>query len=346
MSLWLVRAGSSGEWEGKFLNDKKIYLNWDNLRQDLSVLQSKSELAELLAVQYPGNPTARLRNWASQLWPFVKEMRIGDWVVLPSKLKGSIHIGKIVGDYTFAPDGEERFVHSRSVDWFATDIPRSNFDQDLLYSFGAFMTICRISRNDAEARVKAMANANFKSRPATSPQTALVADTLEAEGAATVDVERLSRDQIAKFLESKYKGHGMARIIEAILNAQGYVTHRSPEGPDKGVDLLAGSGALGFGSPRICVQVKTGDVPVDRPTLDQLIGAMQNFGAERGLLVSWGGFKSSVDREVAQQFFRVRLWDQDAVIEELLRHYDQIGDELKAELPLKRVWVLTQSEGE
>lgn len=46
--------------------------------------------------------------------------------------------------------------------------------------------------------------------------------------------------------------------------------------------------------------------------LDQLIGAMQNVQASHGLLVSWGGFKSSVDKEEATQFFRVRpnIWKQ------------------------------------
>ncbi len=76
------------------------------------------------------------------------------------------------------------------------------------------------------------------------------------------------------------------------------MTYRSPKGSDKGVDILAAPALLGFGRPRLCVQAKTGDTPVDRPTLDQLIGVIQNFNAEQGLLVSWGGLKSSVDKEI------------------------------------------------
>ena len=30
-------------------------------------------------------------------------------------------------------------------------MPRTAFEQDLLHSFGAFMTVCNISRNDAES---------------------------------------------------------------------------------------------------------------------------------------------------------------------------------------------------
>ena len=64
---------------------------------------------------------------------------------------------------------------------------------------------------------------------------------------------------------------------------------------------------------------------------------MQNFRAEHGLLVSWGGFKSSVLKEQANQFFKVRFWDSDLIIEELLNSYEKLDDDKKAEIPLKRV---------
>jgi len=71
---------------------------------------------------------------------------------------------------------------------------------------------------------------------------------------------------------------------------------------------------------------------------------MQNVQADQGLLVSWGGFKTSVDREKATQFFRVRLWDQDTLIGQILANYDKLDDELRAELPLKRIWTVTEQE--
>src|SRR6516225_7886975 len=92
---------------------------------------------------------------------------------------------------------------------------------------------------------------------------------------------------------------------------------------------------LGFGQPRIVVQVKSSDLPIDRSTVDQLIGTMQNVHAEQGLFVSWGGFKSSVEKETARQFFRVRLWDQNALIDQILENYDKLDEDLRAELPLK-----------
>ncbi len=338
MALWLVRAGSSGEYENKFLTEGRIYLTWDDLSEDLSKLSNKRELSDLLNKVYPDNKTARIRNWAAQIWPMVKEMRKSDWVILPSKKKAAIHIGEIKSDYVHDAKAKNPYYHYRTVHWFATDIPRSNFEQDILYSLGAFLTICRISRNNAEKRIKEMAHNHWK--PVKIGAGKFSNNHEDQEEPATIDLEQVTRDQIAKYIVRKFKGHGLAKLVNAILIAQGYSTYISPEGPDKGVDILAAPGPLGFGRPRLCVQVKSGDTPLDRPTLDQLLGVMQNFNAEQGLFVSWGGFKSSVDKEMPKQFFKVRLWDQNAIIDELLQNYNSLDDDIKAELPLKRIWAL------
>ncbi len=335
MPLWMNRAGRHGEFEPRFLEEGRIYLTWTDLNRDLAVPKSKMELKELLGEVYPDASKARLANNAGQVWAFSHRMQPGDWIVLPSKLKPSIHIAEITGQYVYNESGGERFYHYRTVEWLQKDIPRTAFGQDLLYSFGAFLTVCQIKRNDAEQRVRAMKNAGWKSAsiPGMAP-----GDEEEGEAASSTDLEQVARDQIAMLIIARFKGHGMARLVNAILKAQGYTTHMSPEGPDKGIDILAAPGPMGFGNPRLCVQVKSGDSPLDRPTLDQLIGSMQNVQAQQGLFVSWGGFKSSVDKERATQFFRVRLWDRDDLIEELLRNYDKLEDEIRTELPLKRIW--------
>lgn len=341
MALWLVRAGRHGEHMQRFIDTNRIYVTWHGLKYNLGELPAKPALLELLRKFYPDFTPGHIRNNTGQIWPFAHVMQPGDWVVVPYKGKPAFNIAEITGPYVFDPKADDPYYHSRTVKWVAHDVPRSIFDQDLLYSFGAFMTICKIERNDAEHRVRALAAAGWKS----SSTPLVVTPSLDGEEpSAPVDLEQLARDQIAKLIIQKFKGHGLAELVEAVLQAQGYTTYRSPEGPDKGIDLLAAPGPLGFGRPRLCVQVKSGDNPVDLATLNQLIGAMQNVQAEQGLLVSWGGFKSSVDREVPAQFFRVRLWDQDALIVELLAHYDKLNEDLRAELPLKRIWTLALAE--
>jgi len=347
MSLWLVRAGSHGEHEKKILDDKKLFLTWDNLNHDLSKLNSKDELRVLLHDIYPDFSKNKVINHSGQIWAFSHRIQKGDWIVLPSKHKPAIHIAEVNGDYSYDRNASDPYYHSLDVKWIQLDIPRTNFDQDILYSFGAFMTVCQIKRNDAEKRLIEMSKNDWKTtkiKKVDLSELSIDDDVSDEDGLA--DLEQIAQDQIARLIIAKFKGHKMARLVDGILQAEGYTTFVSPPGPDKGIDILAAPDALGFGKPRICVQVKSSDSPVDRPTLDQLIGSMANVQAEQGLLVSWGGFKSSVEKEEAAQFFKVRLWDRDDLIRHLLIQYNNLDDELKAELPLKRIWTVATSESE
>lgn len=343
MALWLVRAGKHGEHEEKFLTENRIYLTWEGLSHDLSRVTERPELDRLLAETYDDAPVATRRNYAGQIWAFSHRMKQGDWVAIPSKRKPVFNIGEITDDYAFNPRAEDPYFHSRTIRWVGQDVPRTHFGQDLLYSFGAIMTICQIERNDAEKRVKAMQANGWKPE---IPNRLTVATAESSADPGQVELEQLARDQIARLILQRFKGHGLERLVEAVLKAQGYTTYRSPAGADAGVDLLAAPGPLGFAQPRICVQVKSHEAPVDHPTLSQLLGTMQSVGAEQGLLVSWGGFKSSVERVTAQHFFRVRLWNQTELISQVLEHYDRLDEEIRAELPLKRIWTVAASNEE
>ena len=346
MALWLVRAGGHGEHEARFIADSRIYLTWSNLTEsDLSGVHDSEGIKQLLFRQYPGEPPRRIGNWAGQLWAFVLGMKPGDWAVVPRKSSGTLAIGEITSGYTYDPKADEMYRHYRTVKWLSTDVPRSAFDQDLLFSFGAIMTICEIKRNDAEKRVRAMAAKGWKSVPVTTTIPAQNGGGSAAQAdSAEIDLEQLGRDSIGKLIIQKFMGHGMARLVEAVLKAQGFTTYRSPEGADKGIDLLAAGGAFGFERPKICVQVKSGDTPADRPEFTQLIGAMQSVGADQGLFVSWSGIKSTVAREVPTQFFKVRVWNSNDLIEQLLNNYDKLDEDIKAELPLKRIWTIATPE--
>jgi restriction system protein len=74
--------------------------------------------------------------------------------------------------------------------------------------------------------------------------------------------------------------------------------------------------------------------------LDALGGVMKKVNATRGLLVCWGEFKGCIDRDETQQFFHVRPWDGDDLVNELLGVYDKLDADVRALIPLKRVWTL------
>ena len=335
MTLWLVRAGGDGEWDELFRDGNRIAIGFER-EVDLSAVESRDALKALLQEKYPASSPQRIAASAGQMWTFARVMKRGDWVVVPFKTNRTINIAEIVSDYRHTSDDHS---HVRDIRWLKQDIPRSDFEQDLLNSFGGLRTVYRVSRNDAERRIKALV-ADGVVPPLTATHTPDATDDDDATTSKDFDIEATAADEIERLIIQTFPLHAMERLVRALLEAQGYTAYHSPKGRDKGVDLLAAPGRLGFGTPRICVQVKSGGGPTDRPTLDQLIGTMQNVQAEQGLLVSWGGFTRDVESEKAKQFFKVRLWDRAALIDQVLEHYEKLDSDIKAKLPLKRIWIV------
>jgi len=342
MAIWLVRAGRSGERENWALEKNEVIIGWDGM-PDLGQFKDKDQMLDKLREVYPDKKLQALYNYRSQLWAFAKRIEKGDLVVLPLKSQDAIAIGEVTGDYNYRPDNPSYTKHARGVKWIKQDIPRSRFDQDLLYSFGAFMTVCQIKRNNAEERIQAIVEGRT---PPPAPGIEGDEDTSDEAGEKTVNIEEYVATQIRSYLAQKFTGHQLADLINAILEAQGYVTEVSSPGPDGGVDIIAGRGPMGFDPPRLVCQVKSGNGQQDVKVMRELKGVMQEFKAEQGLFVSWGGFTRDAIKEARKNFFELRLWDAGAVVENVLRYYEKFPDEIKADLPLKRVWMLVQEGDE
>ncbi|GAH32260.1 unnamed protein product, partial [marine sediment metagenome] len=95
-------------------------------------------MKSLYSKTYPDATTGRINNHVGQILAFIKKTEIGDTVVTPFKLKTRrIAVGKITGGYEYRLDLGSDMIHTIPMKWIKTDIPRTMFDQDLLYSFGA-----------------------------------------------------------------------------------------------------------------------------------------------------------------------------------------------------------------
>jgi len=342
MAVWLVRAGERGEQQNWALDNGRAVVRWEPMG-DLSHYATRDELLEGLREAYPEAQAATLRNFGGQLWAFARRIEKDDLIVLPLKGTDAVAIGKVTGDYEYRPDNPPGAKHTRPVKWIQKDIPRSRFDQDLLYSLGAFMTVCQIKRNNAEERIRAIVEGRTPPPAPASASDVSVGPT-DDEVEPIIDLAEYAATQIRSWVTQRFKGHRLADLINAILVAQGYVTEVSPPGADGGVDIIAGRGPMGFDPPRLLVQVKSGDGQQDVKVLRELRGVMQDFRADQGLFVAWGGFKHTVLGEARKNFFELRLWDASDVVENVLCYYDSFPAELKADLPLKRIWVLVQEQ--
>lgn len=339
MTMWLVRAGRAGEKEQCALKAKAALIGWEEL-PDLTHCGSREELHLLLRDTYPEERAKTLASWQSQIWPVRALMEVGDLVALPLKTRATIAFGTVSGSYAYRRDLPGGPLHTRPVEWLA-QIPRSAFDSDMLFSFGAFMTVCRIARNDAETRVRAMlAEGNWPAPASLAPRPNLRPVTSSPVPLTIADLEQRSTDLIRERIAQRFKGHHLAELVAALLETQGYRARVSPRGVDGGVDILAGRGPLGFDGPRLVVQVKSQDAKVDVRVLRELTGVMGRFRAEHGLLVGWGGFNQAVRAEAASEYFRVRLWDGADVVRSVEAQYAGLPERIRTEIPLKQVWTL------
>lgn len=278
-------------------------------------------------------------------------MKVGDIVVLPIKNTPYLAIGRLAGEYKYLADNEDPGRrHIRTVDWARTDIPRVALRQDLLHSLGAFLTVCKVERNDAAWRLEQvlLTGKDPGSRTQTTTiQTgpvAVVADEELSDGTTGIDVVRYSKDRIASRIGESFAGHRLADLIASVLEAEGYRCSVSPPGPDNGVDILAGTGLLGLGSPRIVVQVKSQASPVSNDVVSQLQGTVAMHKADQGLLVAWGGITKAARSILSNQYFQIAVWDSDRVIEEVFKHYEALPESVQVDLPLQRTWALVENE--
>ena len=57
-----------------------------------------------------------------------------------------------------------------------------------------------------------------------------------------------------------------------------------------------------------------------------------------------GGLTSPARAKVRAQQLKVAVWDAEEVLNRLLEHYDQMPDDVKRTIPLRKAWLIDESE--
>ena len=58
MAIWLIRAGSHGEYEQKFIQENRVYVTWGDLDVNLIKLAERAELVAAMTQDSDEPPTA------------------------------------------------------------------------------------------------------------------------------------------------------------------------------------------------------------------------------------------------------------------------------------------------
>ena len=103
MAIWLVRAGRKGEREAFALEEGVAAVGWDGL-PDISAIDSREQLAELMRQSYPDAKPQKVQNNVAQVWAFARTIALGDLVALPLKGRSAVAFGEVTGGYAYRPE--------------------------------------------------------------------------------------------------------------------------------------------------------------------------------------------------------------------------------------------------
>ena len=341
MTVWVVRGGRYGEREAEALDNGVLTIGF-GLLGDFSGVSGQDGFTEVLRGLHPDAPQSKVSNHAGQVRSFVERIQTGDLAVMPRKGTGLLAVGTVSSEYLHRPEAGE-FAHGRQVRWLNTELLRDLLEEDLKRSLSADSTVFRPRATGAEERLRSLAEGRTAPPPPSGESEA--PGPVPGEDEPSVNIGEYALDQIRAYVERNFHGHELSRLVGAVLEAQGFQVSVSLPGPDGGVDILAGKGPMGFDSPRICVQVKSGRQVSGVKVFRELQAVTQTFKADHGLLVSWGGFGRPAEQEARAMHFNIRLWSSDQLLEAVFDNYEQLPAGIRAELPLKRLWVLVQEEG-
>jgi restriction system protein len=327
--LWGIHAGKTGDADSLFLKKNLVAIGWSQVGDLGRFPPDREAFKQAIAATYPDIKRGAIPNNAGQLYRFVHEMQIGDYVAYPSKSDKHIHLGKITGSYQYDPVFMAGYPNQRSVTWLKK-VPRTDLSQGALYEIGSAMSLFQI-KSYADEFFAALAG-ELAPVPAAADETvALVVS----------DIEQTTRDYIMKTLAQEFKGHPFAVFVAHLLNTMGYRTRVAPPGPDGGIDIIAHRDELGFEPPIIKVQVKSSDGSIGLPIVSALYGNVDQN--EHGLLVILGSFTNQAKGFAAGKS-NLRLIDGDELIDLILAHYEQLNSRYKGTISLKRVYIPDQEE--
>jgi restriction system protein len=324
ITLWGIHAGKTGDASQLFLNNKLVGLGWEKIGDLSKVSPTREAFKEEVLKAYPEKPSA-VPNNAGQLFRFIYEMKIGDWMIFPDKLTRNIHIGQVSSDYTYNPKKSISYPHQRHVEWKKNYFSRTQFSQGALHEIGSAMSFFQV-KNYADEFKSALSGEKIITTP-------IIAD--EALATVSEDTEETTKDFILKTLAQDLKGFALEDFIKHLLECMGYHV-RFTRKNEPAIDLIAHRDHLGLEPPIIKVQVKSGEGTISHGDVSALNG---NLGdQEFGLFIALGSYSNDARKfEISKPNFR--LIDGEELVNLILEYYEKFDSRHKGIIPLKRMYV-------
>lgn len=325
--MWMVR-GESGRWYDTFRERGIAAIGWSCLAEHARPGVSRQQLMALYREQAPQAKAGAIVAGASQVWRFVNDIQIGDWIITYSPANRLYSIGAVTSPANHHPHwATEGLSLARQVAWQTPELPRDSLSVTAKNTLGATLTLF-----EAPAHVATEILTALQGQPSVD---ASVTEDGEEAADPLADIELQALERI-KDTVSALSWDDMQQLVAGILRAMGYKTQVSPPGADRGKDIVASPDGFGFEHPRIVVEVKHRNGQMGSQDIRSFLGGRHKD--DRGLYVSTGGFSKDAQYEADRAAIPLALWTLDHLVRALIEHYDAADAQTKQLAPLKRLY--------
>lgn len=321
---WMIRAGDDNELIPVWKENGIASIGWPQIGNPKEFHTKDQMNVKADTVFIDEKPKSR-NSWVNQVWRFSREIRKGDRVITYSKEKREYIIGTVTEPHFYdLTIGNPDYPNTIRVNWELTTVERDLLSQAVKNSLGSVLTVFRVDQWGDEIE-------RLLENPFIDP----------TEGDTDEEEDEIIEDLVSKALVmiedkvDKLDPWQMQDLVGGLLQAMEYNVQISPKGPDGGVDVLAFKDAFGFEKPIIKVQVKHRKSSASAPEVQQLLGA--NPIDANCLFVSTGGFTSHA--EAVAKHNSVRLVDLEELVSLVVKWYENIPNDKRALLPLRKFYV-------
>lgn len=307
--------------ENLLLQDGVIAIGWHEMGNLSKIDTDRESYYKAYNKIYPNKSKQSIAGSAGQLFRFVNEAKIGDYVVYPTKFNRMINIGQIEGEYFF-DSRETEYSQKRKVKWLK-ELPREKFSQGALYEIGSFLSFFQI-RHYADEFVNALYNGKK------------IKDNQESDDnvfATSETILESTKDYILKELNKNFKGYELENVVADLLNAMGYRTKISSHGGDNGKDIIAYKDEL---PSRIIVQVKSQNDNITESMVQSLKGTMDE--GDYGLFVTLSDYAKNA-KIYLEKHPIIKSINGSEFVDLILKYYDDMSEKFKDIIKLKKVFI-------
>ena len=327
--IWAVRAGSSSEVDSLFILKNQLAVNFSEVDGDASALPaSRGAFKEAFGRSGRASKPSAIPIQAGQLFRFVHEMRIGDYVIYPRKIDRTLRWGEVIGPYVYDTDGSSEYAHRRAVRWISR-LSRDAFSQGALYELGSVLTLFEV-KSFADEYLQKFDGGSDR------PSSFVPSGEDETEQGVVKDITETTNDFISKRIKTDFKGFQLEHLVADLFRAMGYRANTTRAVRDEGIDVIAHRDELGIEPPILKIQVKSIEANVGA----DLVKAFYAMIHERdvGIYITTGGYTAAAI-DFARTKGNLKLLNGVELVDLIQKYYDSFDLKHRQMIRLRRVLV-------